>query len=77
MLPKDTEHFSTRAVLPMKRFALRLKQPLKNEVNSCPWFRNGSLGFSKSKRTETDNVCVKGGLGSPAEAETFFMRTEF
>ena len=80
MLPKDTEHFRTGIMLPMKRFTVRLKQPLKNMVKSCPaGLRNGSLGFSKSKRTETENVCVKAESGGfyPQKLRHFSVKTEF
>ena len=76
MLPKDTEHFRTRTMLPMKRFTVRLKQPLKNTAKSCP---AGSLGFSKYKRTETENVCVKGESGGfyRQKLRHFSVKTEF
>ena len=35
MLPEATEHFGTRTMLPMRRFAKRSNEPLENMMNSC------------------------------------------
>ena len=34
--------FHTRTMLPMRKFAVRSKQPLENMANSWPWSRNES-----------------------------------
>ena len=83
MLPKDAEHFCTKAMLQIQRFAERYEQPLKNMAKSCPSLRNGNLGLYKAKGKETENVSAKqrgaGGSGvctppPPPQAETFCMK---
>ena len=48
--------YCSKPMLPMKRTAEKIKQPLRNMMKFCPSLRNKTLDFLKSERTEAERV---------------------